>query len=679
MNPLTAARMAGHTAEEVINFLQKVDPATSKKIKQALAMGYGAEEVMNFLGGVMDTEPKAQKAQKFKKYPSYAKAMSIMNERAPESVKQQRELRDRGALEDVLDPGQLLAGGAGALAGGPAGAAGGVAAYRDLKARYDKHVEEGGQLSFADFVKSAMKGVGIAAAGKALPGAVAGALGGEGEQPVPQQPVEPRAQAEEVPQPAQPAVEEPASELSPQDAFKALEERGLGNIMKSLGQQLDADSIRGAVANIKGKKFVSDLEKSMGTPAVEIFAKAKEFVGSPKEAQPVTEAKTPIRFKSKSDDQERWKWHSQKWGKDKESYEPISKHGQYEIWHRSQEKGRGGIGEIRAIDQDGNVVGLVSYDDAGKGKIEAAVEVDPKHRRKGIASKLYEESEKQSGKTLQPAEEQTPFSKALWEKEGKKFGREQKINLKEKGHSEFRPEVSFEKGNKDLSKYLSNIGTIQMPKDAKLSKDAKPLQALKSSNVRYADYDPENKTLQVLFAPTSGKSGEIYEYNDVPEEDVLGMMKGSGTAVTRGANSFRAWFGGKNPSIGRAFKDFIAKKDDKGDAVYPYRKISEKYVKDEDLKKIRGADTVHLATQYVDAFEDLTLQSQAKTRAEGLKKVSSALKEIDDSLLEDMIFQVTKAVGQEVKQAKRKGKQKRFKGGKESEIEKRVKEMAGVR
>ena len=623
----------GYKAKDILETISNEIPELAEKVSSAMGYGYSAEKILQSLASQFQSGDSKRVAKSMGIPQKYARNLAFSADLDPATV----------ITESTTSP--------------------------DRGASFRKGL-----------MGAAATGAGLAAGlpGKAgqLAGAISGAIGGEGEQPIPQQPVEPRAQAEEVPQPA---VEEPASELSPQDAFKALEERGLGNIMKSLGQQLDADSIRGAVANIKGKKFVSDLEKSMGTPAVEIFAKAKEFVGSPKEAQPVTEAKTPIRFKSKSDDQERWKWHSQKWGKDKESYEPISKHGQYEIWHRSQEKGRGGIGEIRAIDQDGNVVGLVSYDDAGKGKIEAAVEVDPKHRRKGIASKLYEESEKQSGKTLQPAEEQTPFSKALWEKEGKKFGREQKINLKEKGHSEFRPEVSFEKGNKDLSKYLSNIGTIQMPKDAKLSKDAKPLQALKSSNVRYADYDPENKTLQVLFAPTSGKSGEIYEYNDVPEEDVLGMMKGSGTAVTRGANSFRAWFGGKNPSIGRAFKDFIAKKDDKGDAVYPYRKISEKYVKDEDLKKIRGADTVHLATQYVDAFEDLTLQSQAKTRAEGLKKVSSALKEIDDSLLEDMIFQVTKAVGQEVKQAKRKGKQKRFKGGKESEIEKRVKEMAGVR
>ena len=233
------------------------------------------------------------------------------------------------------------------------------------------------------------------------------------------------------------------------------------------------------------------------------------------------------------------------------------------------------------------------------------------------------------------------------------------------------------KGHPDLQKYIASIGKINTGPRGKLTKDAKQLQALKSSNVRYADYDPKDEKLQVLFAPSGkSKSGEIYEYFDVPRKDVEKMMEGSGTAVTTGANHFRAWFGGKNPSIGRAFHDFIKKKDDKGDAVYPYRKISEKYVKDDDLIKIRGADTVFKTTQYVEAFEDLTLKSQAKTRAEGLKIVSDALRELPDKLLEEMIFDVTKNVSKEVKQARSKGKSKRFKGGKEAEIRRRVESKA---
>ena len=59
--------------------------------------------------------------------------------------------------------------------------------------------------------------------------------------------------------------------------------------------------------------------------------------------------------------------------------------------------------------------------------------------------------------------------------------------------------------------------------------------------------------------------------------------------------------------------------------------------------------------------------------------VSQSLKEFDDKTLEDMIFQVTKAIGSEVKKAKRQGKQKRYKGGREQEIESRVKELAGLK
>ena len=236
-----------------------------------------------------------------------------------------------------------------------------------------------------------------------------------------------------------------------------------------------------------------------------------------------------------------------------------------------------------------------------------------------------------------------------------------------------------DRGHPELQKYISEIGKINTGPRGNLSKDAKELQALKSSNVRYADYDAEDQKLQVLFAPSgTSKSGQIYEYFDVPKGDVEKMMEGSGTAVTTGANSFRAWFGGKNPSIGRAFHDFIKKKDDAGDSVYPYRKISESYVKDKDLLKVRGADTVFKTTQYVDAFEDLVLKSQSKTRAEGLKLVSDTLKEIPDNILSEMIFEVTKAVSGEVKQAKGKGKQKRYKGGREKEIQSRVEQKAAA-
>jgi len=244
------------------------------------------------------------------------------------------------------------------------------------------------------------------------------------------------------------------------------------------------------------------------------------------------------------------------------------------------------------------------------------------------------------------------------------------------------PELGFDAsagvGHPDLQNYIAEIGKIdtgERPKE--LKRDVKELQALKSSNVRYADYDPESQKLQVLFAPSGkNKAGEIYEYFDVPREDVETMMKGSGTAVTTGSNMFRAWFGGKNPSIGRAFHDFIKQKDAKGDAVYPYRKISEQYVNDKDLLKVRGADTVFKTAQYVEAFEDLVLKSQAKTRSEGLKLASSALKELPDDLLEQMVFEVTKAISKETKTSKAAGKTKRYKGGKEKEIQRRVEEKA---
>jgi len=228
-------------------------------------------------------------------------------------------------------------------------------------------------------------------------------------------------------------------------------------------------------------------------------------------------------------------------------------------------------------------------------------------------------------------------------------------------------------GHPELQKYIASIGQIDTEGKAK-PVSAKEIKGIQSSNVRYADYDKDTKKLQVLFYP-SGKNkthGDIYEYEDVPFDDVEKMMAGSGNAKTSGANSFRAWFIGKNPSVGHAFDKFIKKKNDQGDPVYPVKKISEQYVNDEELLKVRGADTVHKAIQYIDAFEDLTLKAQAGQRGEGMKQMDASLKELPEGLLEKFIFAVTKEMSGEIKEAEKKGKSKRYKGGRENVIKQRV-------
>lgn len=44
----------------------------------------------------------------------------------------------------------------------------------------------------------------------------------------------------------------------------------------------------------------------------------------------------------------------------------------------------------------------------------------------------------------------------------------------------------------------------------------------KSSNISRVDYDPENKTLDVVF-----KGGREYRYSDVPKDIITGMQAAS--------------------------------------------------------------------------------------------------------------------------------------------------------
>lgn len=232
---------------------------------------------------------------------------------------------------------------------------------------------------------------------------------------------------------------------------------------------------------------------------------------------------------------------------------------------------------------------------------------------------------------------------------------------------------TVDEGHPELVNYIKDIGKIDLGQGGQIL-NPQEIKAIKSSNVRYADYDADNKKLQVLFYPSSEKKqyGDIYEYENVPFEDVKAMMKGTGNAKTTGSNSMRAWFTGKNPSVGHAFDKFVKKKNDKGDYVYPVKRISEEYVKDKDLLKVRDADRVHKTIQYVEAFENITLKAQAGQRREGLQLLDKALKDLPNEVLDDMIFKITKSISQEKKEAKEKGKSVRYKGGKEKEIERRV-------
>jgi hypothetical protein len=179
---------------------------------------------------------------------------------------------------------------------------------------------------------------------------------------------------------------------------------------------------------------------------------------------------------------------------------------------------------------------------------------------------------------------------------------------------------------------------------AKPIENAKRINPFKSSNVRYMTYDKDNQEMQILFAPSDqDRKGSVYIYKDVPYQTVLDLVAGNAEASTTGQSIFRAWFTGKDPSIGAAFDQKIKKaiKED-GSPLYPFRRLPDEMVTDEKLKKVREADTVFKATQLIDSFKALTDKSKARQVAVSKREQYEMLKELDDDTVADIIMEAEK-------------------------------------
>ncbi len=293
MNPFANAKILGHSPDEVLKFLTSWSPKMGDKIKKALALGYTADEIINFLGQGFDTTNPT----KDKQGPSYERALRIMGERKPESVKQARAEQERDLLSDTLDPNRLLAAGAGALgglaAGGPIGAVaggiGGAAGYGDLLRRYQQHTEKGGSLSLTDWLKSIMKGGGIGLAAsqapKLLAAIQAGGLGGAAQ---------PQGVEEVAAEAAAPAAALETAGMGPEESFKAIAAKGAGGIFQSIAGQVEtAGQMQLALQKLYGNQWLKDLETEHNRPAREIIEQAYEFVRAQAPAQQAPQEQAP--------------------------------------------------------------------------------------------------------------------------------------------------------------------------------------------------------------------------------------------------------------------------------------------------------------------------------------------------------------------------------------------------
>ena len=96
----------------------------------------------------------------------------------------------------------------------------------------------------------------------------------------------------------------------------------------------------------------------------------------------------------------------------------LTKYKDYNLYHEDLTDPTGAFGHIRAYDKDGNAAGQVFYGKRDEIKdnnfYEGSVEVNPKDRRKGLATEMYNRIENITGGKMIPAESNTDYAKAFW-------------------------------------------------------------------------------------------------------------------------------------------------------------------------------------------------------------------------------------------------------------------------
>lgn len=209
------------------------------------------------------------------------------------------------------------------------------------------------------------------------------------------------------------------------------------------------------------KAFASVMAAKLGTTPMEFFKAhtlrviAERVDGSQQFDQEITAATV-------SDSPAKWASLNAEWQEAKDSAERIGAVGDFTLmrdtrkaWNADED------GRILAIDEAGKVVGDVFYGRRGDGRLEAAVEVAPEARRKGIASAMYDAIESATGEKLAPAEQHSEYAAALWRKRTRDaFDPNDASILKQGVLGEFAPStntISLLK-NADLSTFLHESG-----------------------------------------------------------------------------------------------------------------------------------------------------------------------------------------------------------------------------
>lgn len=86
----------------------------------------------------------------------------------------------------------------------------------------------------------------------------------------------------------------------------------------------------------------------------------------------------------------------------------------YKISHEHHDLGDEFLTKLSVHGPQGEYVGGALFNHKGGNLVPEGVQVDPAHRRKGLASAMYAHAQKLTGKTVIPSHDQTPMGQALW-------------------------------------------------------------------------------------------------------------------------------------------------------------------------------------------------------------------------------------------------------------------------
>jgi len=578
MNPFKMASSVGYSPEDILLFAAKSMPGFEDKIKYALSVGHTSNEILNFLQSSFST-PKALK--NYSKGSQQRTLGEVISRKGTEAEKQEFSNIRNKRLNDLLDMDKLTTGAigaaAGGLLGGPAGAIGGAvagsSAYDDIMKKYEENINQGGQVSLGEYLKSiikgGVKGLGTSATVKAAQELYERLKSGnqnteqsltdeddanlveEQKQIEFQDPTQKQKEVIEapvVPQPNEQQVENTEQVISnnkQQDDegkkyFNMLGNANMDKIVVALSNQLSSEDIRGAISKLYGNKAVRSIEKSSKQKFPEVIEKAIE-------------------------------------------------------WYRSQQK-----------EADENT--------ASQEPVEVTLEQD---------IQIHQTQEPQEQQKLSTVVEDQDVKTS-------KITPSENISIQEESLTPEQPQAtpSFE-----YNAYEKIFSPKEITKKSR--RKVKPVAgALKSSNVRGAFYDSDSNKLRVVFAPSSKtkQRGSVYTYDNIDKETFENLSGGKAKPITEGENKFGLWFNKKNPSVGAAFSKFIKKNADK----YPYEKVGDSdYTVEENL--IAEADRTFLISDIFKPFEEIRKKGRNITKASQLKEIIPNIKQMRDEDVVEMI------------------------------------------